>query len=312
MKNNTPLISVIIPNYNHAKFLTERIESVLQQSYQNIEVILLDDCSTDHSVEILNKYKNHTLVSHLITNKINSGTPFKQWIKGISLSRGDYIWIAESDDIAHPNFLESLLIHFKNDLNLTIACVGSDFIDSEGNNIKDESVYKDLIKRNGQEEIKIGLSYLCTIQNASAVLFKKPKKIPYIISNYQYCGDWFFWSFLLRNGNFIYVPEKLNKFRRHANNVSFKSEKEGLWFKEGFKIMKDNLKHINYGNKEKLDLVKYWQKKFFLYKHGDTFSSYEIISYVFFFFKLDLKVGLNTLKYLLANWKYHILKNINE
>jgi glycosyltransferase involved in cell wall biosynthesis len=54
---NNPLVSVIIPNYNHARFLDERIQSILNQTYQNFEVIILDDKSSDNSVEVINKYK---------------------------------------------------------------------------------------------------------------------------------------------------------------------------------------------------------------------------------------------------------------
>ena len=101
-----PLVSVIIPNYNHEKFLQQRIDSVLNQTFQDFEVILLDDSSIDESLEILNKYENHPKVSHLIINKMNSCNPFKQWEKGIKLAKGDFIWIAESDDFAENCFLE--------------------------------------------------------------------------------------------------------------------------------------------------------------------------------------------------------------
>ena len=66
MKTEAPLISVIVPNYNHSKFLIERLDSVFNQTYQNFEVILLDDASTDTSVSILDKYKNHPKIHKLL------------------------------------------------------------------------------------------------------------------------------------------------------------------------------------------------------------------------------------------------------
>lgn len=102
-------ISIIVPSYNHASYLEKRLESIFNQTYQNFEVILLDDASTDRSEEILNKYKVNSKVSHLIVNKENSGSPFKQWEKGVELAKGDYIWIAESDDFCEKQFLEILL-----------------------------------------------------------------------------------------------------------------------------------------------------------------------------------------------------------
>ena len=92
------LVSIIIPNYNHAKFLDERIQSVLNQTYQNFELIILDDKSSDNSVEVINQYKDDPRVSSIIINKDNSGSTFKQWYKGIEIAKGEIIWIAESDD----------------------------------------------------------------------------------------------------------------------------------------------------------------------------------------------------------------------
>src|SRR3989442_15683408 len=96
--------SVIVPNYNHASFLRLRIESVLVQTYQDYEVILLDDCSTDNSREILASYRNNPKV-RIEYNERNSGGVFKQWNKGVRMARGRYIWIAESDDYADACFL---------------------------------------------------------------------------------------------------------------------------------------------------------------------------------------------------------------
>ena len=100
-----PKVSVIIPNYNHALFLEQRLESVLNQTYQDFEVIFLDDASTDSSRAVFTKYANHPKISHIIFNETNSGYPFKQWNKGVNLAMGEYIWIAESDDYAELNFL---------------------------------------------------------------------------------------------------------------------------------------------------------------------------------------------------------------
>ena len=87
-----PQVSVIVPNYNHAPYLRQRIDSILAQTYQDFELILLDDSSTDKSEEVLLSYKDHPKVISLIINKQNSGSTFKQWDKGIELAKGEYIW----------------------------------------------------------------------------------------------------------------------------------------------------------------------------------------------------------------------------
>src|SRR5258708_26242203 len=100
------MVSVIIPNYNHAQYLSKRIDSVIHQSYKNIEVIILDDCSIDKSKDIIEKYRFHPLVKKIIYNESNTGSPFLQWKKGVEVASGEWIWITESDDYSSPIFLE--------------------------------------------------------------------------------------------------------------------------------------------------------------------------------------------------------------
>ena len=98
-----------MPNYNHAPFLRERMDSILLQDYPEYEVIVLDDASTDGSRAILNEYANHPRVKLLLTSDINSGNTFVQWQRGMAQADGDYIWIAESDDVAAPHLLSRLV-----------------------------------------------------------------------------------------------------------------------------------------------------------------------------------------------------------
>lgn len=90
-----PLVSIIIPNYNHAKYLDERIESCINQTFQDFEIIILDDCSPDNSKEVIEKYRNHPKVTNIIYNTTNSGSTFIQWNKGFEPAKGKYIWIGE-------------------------------------------------------------------------------------------------------------------------------------------------------------------------------------------------------------------------
>jgi glycosyltransferase involved in cell wall biosynthesis len=82
-----PILSTIIPNYNHASFLEQRIDIVLNQTCQDFEVIILDDCYTNNSREIIERYRNHPKVSRIVYNEVNSGSTFKQCEKGITLAQ---------------------------------------------------------------------------------------------------------------------------------------------------------------------------------------------------------------------------------
>jgi glycosyltransferase involved in cell wall biosynthesis len=128
-----PVISVIVPNFNHAPYLEQRIESILNQTFQDFELILLDDCSTDSSVEVLKRYAEHPKLSHLVINEQNSGSTFRQWDKGIALAKGEYVWIAESDDVADPFFLETISKFINNQTDIGLAYTQSRLIDSKGN-----------------------------------------------------------------------------------------------------------------------------------------------------------------------------------
>ena len=120
-------VSVIIPNYNHSTYLKQRIDSVLNQSYQDFEVILLDDVSKDDSVSVLETYKDNPKVSHVLVNETNSGSPFGMWQKGFDLAKGDFIWIAESDDWADRKFLETLIPKFENPKVVVSHCISNNF-----------------------------------------------------------------------------------------------------------------------------------------------------------------------------------------
>lgn len=122
------LVTIIVPNYNHGRFLIKRLESIYKQTYKNIEVILLDDCSTDNSQDILLNYKKkYPSITRTIFSEKNSGSIFKQLRKGLALAKGKYIWIAESDNWCDIHFIEKLIFSFSDEA-IMLAFSRSDFI----------------------------------------------------------------------------------------------------------------------------------------------------------------------------------------
>ena len=107
MNSKTPRVSIILPNYNHEPFLRERLDTIIAQTFADWELIILDDCSGDRSMDVIREYAaREPRITHVIANETNSGSTFRQWRKGIALASAPLIWIAESDDAAHPEFLE--------------------------------------------------------------------------------------------------------------------------------------------------------------------------------------------------------------
>ncbi|MBF4492884.1 glycosyltransferase family 2 protein [Flavobacterium sp. MR2016-29] len=229
--SNFPLVSVIVPNYNHEKYLTERLNSVYNQTYHNFEVILLDDCSTDNSREILSHYAGNQKTAHCIFNKINTGNTFKQWNKGISLAKGDLIWIAESDDFCDNYFLEKLTIPFQDSEIVLSYCQSNrvnEFGDVTGTWIThtdnlNETLFLNNFSMNGNEFIRNYLIFKNVIPNASAVIFRKENAIQIgdldLDPILKTSGDWLFYVKLLANSKIAFNHEQLNSFRYHSNSV---------------------------------------------------------------------------------------------
>ncbi len=94
-------MSAVIPNYKYEAYIAERLRSVFDQDYPLRQVVVLDDASPDGSVaEIRKTAEAAGRDIELIINEKNSGSPFPQWRKGVELAKGDYVWIAEADDVA--------------------------------------------------------------------------------------------------------------------------------------------------------------------------------------------------------------------
>jgi len=256
-----PKVSVIVPNYNHAQYLKQRIDSILNQTYQDFELILLDDSSTDNSCEVLDSYKDHPKVSQFVFNTENSKNTFRQWAKGISLAQGEYIWIAESDDWAEPEFLDTLCVLLDNQPKVGLAYCNTaiyrddkfvgDFASEKYNKFKTPHWQKDYILY-GNTEIEQVLLRDCTINNASAVLMRKNLLDGIIpsLSEFRYSGDWFCYLQIATLADIAYCAKPLNNYRDHINNVS--KQAGYTYLKELFVIYRWLLRNRAISNKSRL------------------------------------------------------------
>lgn len=248
-----PLVSIIIPNYNHAKFLNQRIDSILRQTYTNYEIIILDDMSKDNSVDIIKQYQDNKHISHVIINKENSGSPFKQWKKGFDLATGELIWIAESDDTCKDSLLETLVSEFQKDERCSVAFCKSIKIDTNNNPIGEEGL-RSHVHMDGLRFIKKHLSKYNYIANASSAVFKKSvlKNTDWSFTNYHGCGDWVMWIEIASSGNVAYCNTPLNYFRIHSSNTTKKQAFNGQNEIEGANVYKYMLKKNYISYKEEL------------------------------------------------------------
>lgn len=222
-----PKISVIVPNYNHAPFLKERIDSILSQTYQDFELILLDDCSSDDSRSILERYRNHPKVSHVVINETNSGSPFFQWQKGIELAKGEWMWIAESDDIAEVTFLEEMMESVKPYPTVGLAYCHLKWIDKSGDFMYSETDENTVRFYSGKQFLSEKLAYTTTIFNVSSVIFRKSDylRIDYTkYSSYRRGGDYMFYIQMSEVCDVVENGKVLDRFRVLPTSCSHSSD----------------------------------------------------------------------------------------
>lgn len=248
-----PTVSIIVPNYNHARFLRQRLDSILAQTYPDFELILLDDASTDESREILREYASDPRV-RLDVNELNSGSTFRQWNKGVRLARGKYVWIAESDDYADPRFLERMVALLEADHRVVIAYCrshnvimlgagtvlageeqirkarearvgGRDWIvDGYGDPLisgPEKKRWSADFCAEGQEECRRYFPLANLVRNASSAVFRKDayQAAGGADETLRFCGDWKLWAGVALRGKMAYLSEPLNYYRMHLGSV---------------------------------------------------------------------------------------------
>lgn len=260
-----PFISVIIPNYNHGRFLRQRIETVLCQTFQDFELLILDDASTDNSRTIIEEYKDHPKVSHILYNETNSGSPFLQWKKGIERAGADWTWIAESDDFAHPEFLQTAVAAIMQHPSTGLFYCDASIVDENGRmqqkKFSDKKNHRFHTKKwsssyfiKGIDEINEYLKLDCTINNVSSTLVNKQLAPDFIeeLGRYKFYGDWFFYLKLAFQSDIYYCSESLNFYREHAQSHLNANTLVAPAKYESFKILQLLYDHPDIPEKKKL------------------------------------------------------------
>jgi glycosyltransferase involved in cell wall biosynthesis len=229
-----PLLSVIVPSYNHERFLAERLSSIYAQDFKDFELIIYDDASTDGSVQTIRellKDKSYFLSA----NTTNSGSPFKQWEEALSLVKGKYIWIAESDDSCDSTFVSSLLQRIQGE-HASIAFSRTKTIDAQGSSLDipywpeviDRAFFRDHQSISCSQFLRRYMPARNCIPNVSSAIFTVQgfrEQVLYAsrqVSRYRYVGDWLFWCYLLKaygSNRVVYDPRPLCYHRDHDSST---------------------------------------------------------------------------------------------
>lgn len=241
-----PKVSVIVPNYRHARYLPLRLDSVLNQTYRDFRLLIMDDASDDGSRAVIERYRDRPEVT-ILYNDTNSGSVFRQWEKGIQHTDSDYVWIAESDDWAAPSFLAQLVPLLEARSEVAVAYAQSWIADPDGQVTGDALCWtedldpmrwKSDFTARGRDEVANFLLVKNTIPNASAALMRRRvlDRVRPIDARYRLCGDWWHWIRMLLAGDVAYVADHLNYWRLRSSNARTAPPGELEW-QEGEPIL---------------------------------------------------------------------------
>ena len=261
-----PKVSIVLPNYNYARYLDERIQSLLNQTYSDFELIILYDASTDNSIEVIEKYTGDTRVTTKFYSE-NSGLPYKRWNDGADLSQGEYLLIAGADDSCHPMLLEKLVEKLDAHPSVGLAFSQSLETDINGNyvcsliewtNHLDQERWKADFVEKGKNELQY-LLFQCTIPTASSVLMRREVfiKAGKFDVNLRLAADYLLWIKMLTISDIAFIAEPLNYFRRHVGTVTSSVSKNGVQLEEILLVKQYLIKHFG-SNFSKQDIEKAW------------------------------------------------------
>jgi glycosyltransferase involved in cell wall biosynthesis len=205
-------LSVLMPVFNAGAFLKESIESILNQTYENFELIILDDGSTDESVEIVNQFLKKDSRIKFYRNPINYGVAISRNIL-VKLAKYDIIAWMDADDIAYPNRLEKEIKTMNEDNSIDLVCSQIDIINTDGT------------FRSSQKRMNYSLYYdmhfFCSIPNPTVMCKKKAitDSGGYHI-NMPPTEDFDLWSRLINKYRICKIEEPLLKYRISPNSIS--------------------------------------------------------------------------------------------
>lgn len=211
--NNSSLVSIVVPVYNSEKFINDTIKTIIDQTYENWELLLVDDCSADKSVKIIKEYQHKDKRIKLFSNSKNSGAAVSR-NKGIEESRGRYIAFLDADDLWEPKKLEKQ-VTFMQEKDCAFSFTGYEFADSAGKpNGKRVSVPSTL---NYRQALKNTTIWTSTVMLDISKLSKQVVSMPNVRRG-QDTATW--WKILKKIDNAHGIDEVLSYYRRTDESLS--------------------------------------------------------------------------------------------
>src|SRR5574337_643394 len=208
----SPRVTVLIPVYNRERYVATAIESILAQSFIDFELLLIDDGSTDGSVEILRSYTTDSRV-RLVCNEQNLGIP-RTRNRGIDLARGEHIAMLDSDDWAYPRLLEKQVAFLDRHKDFEVVGAWATEMDENGRSLG-------RVKRRfvSSGELQSRLLFRCSLCNSSIMARKAILQDYGYREQYAVCEDFDLFVRVAKNSKLGNLPETLVRRRTHAGNL---------------------------------------------------------------------------------------------
>ncbi|GAB6140307.1 glycosyltransferase family 2 protein [Methylosoma difficile] len=219
---NPPLVSIVLATYNGERFLEQQLDSLLKQTHPHLEIIAIDDGSSDDTVNILNRYAGQHPQLAVHVNEHNLGH-VKTFEKGFKLAKGDFIAPCDQDDVWLPTKIEVLLKHIGNH---AIAYCDSAFIDGQGRLLGQMmGDTKNMVDfDNPLSYVEVGISAL-----GHAMLIAKPVALAAMPFPYRFSHDNWLGFVASFNGGVKFVDAVLVQYRRHdANQTNALNKKDRI------------------------------------------------------------------------------------
>ncbi len=234
-ESKAPKISVCIPTFNHGHFLKDAVESVLAQTYTDFELVIVDNCSTDDTPEIVRPYLTRDRRIRYVRNPVNVGAQ-RNLNRCIELASGEYVNILCADDILAPTALQKLVQAFEDHPRVSLAGCARVMVDKDQRPVSVLSFSGKFELVPGGEAIKRCLRGGNMIGEPSAVLFRKRDAARGFDARYRQFIDLEMWFHLLQKGDFAFIPEQLCRFRWHEGSETRRNI-ESLAFIPDFRMI---------------------------------------------------------------------------
>ncbi len=225
---NRPLVSVCIPSYNYSNYISSAIESVLLQTYQNFELIIVDDYSTDNTNQIIEKYLTQDKRIQFYKNTSNLGM-VENWNLCLKKTTGEYVKILGADDLLERSCLEKSVAVLDENPGVSLVSCARLLIDKDAKPIKTVAYADKFQILAGKQVINNCFFTANLIGEPTAVLFRKKDSLRGFNPSYRQLTDLEMWFSLLEKADFAFIPEALCKFRVHQDQAT-KSNVQTLTF----------------------------------------------------------------------------------